>query len=153
MNTNLFDHININKANTYVPDGMASDMEAECRRYDELIESLGGVDLQVLGIGHDGHIGFNEPDNAFEKTTHVVNLQEATIKANARFFGSEEAVPKKAVTMGIKSIMQAKKILLIASGPDKKDIVKKALNGPVTPSIPASILQFHPNLTVVYSFD
>ena len=153
MNTNLFDHININKANTYVPDGMASDMEAECRRYDELIESLGGVDLQVLGIGHDGHIGFNEPDNAFEKTTHVVNLQEATIKANARFFGSEEAVPKKAVTMGIKSIMQAKKILLIASGPDKRDIVKKALNGPVTPSIPASILQFHPNLTVVYSFD
>ncbi|MCR5583967.1 MAG: glucosamine-6-phosphate deaminase [Lachnospiraceae bacterium] len=153
MNTNFFDGINIKKENTFVPNGKAPDMEAECKRYDELIKSLGGIDLQLLGIGHDGHIGFNEPGAAFEKTTHIVELEEATIKANARFFGSEEKVPKKAITMGIKSIMQAKKLLLIANGPDKKDIVEKALHGPVTPMVPASILQFHPNLTVVYCFN
>ncbi len=153
MDTNFFNGINIKKENTYVPNGMAKDMEAECVRYDELISSLGGIDLQLLGIGHDGHIGFNEPGAAFEKTTHIVELEETTIKANARFFGSEEAVPKKAITMGIKSIMRAKRLLLIANGPDKKDIMEKALHGPVTPMVPASILQFHPNLTVVYCFE
>jgi glucosamine-6-phosphate deaminase len=153
MDTNFFNGINIKKENTYVPNGMAKDMEAECVRYDELISSLGGIDLQLLGIGHDGHIGFNEPGAAFEKTTHIVELEETTIKANARFFGSEEAVPKKAITMGIKSIMRAKRLLLIANGPDKKDIMEKALRGPVTPMVPASILQFHPNLTVVYCFE
>ncbi len=152
MNKNFFNGINIKPENTYVPNGKAADLEAECKRYDNLIESLGGVDLQLLGIGHDGHIGFNEPGAAFEKTTHIVDLEETTIKANARFFGSEEAVPRKAITMGIKSIMQAKKLLLIANGPDKKEIVEKALHGPVTPMVPASILQFHPNLTVVYCF-
>lgn len=152
MNHNFFDHININKKNTYVPNGMAEDREAECRRYDALINEMGGIDLQLLGIGHNGHIGFNEPGQAFEKTTHVVDLGVSTIQANARFFDSAEAVPKQAITMGIKSIMQAKKLLLIANGPDKKEIVEKALNGPVTPQVPASILQFHPNLTVIYCF-
>lgn len=152
MNHNFFDHININKKNTYVPNGMAEDREAECRRYDALINEMGGIDLQLLGIGHNGHIGFNEPGQAFEKTTHVVELGASTIQANARFFDSIEAVPKQAITMGIKSIMQAKKLLLIANGPDKKEIVEKALNGPVTPQVPASILQFHPNLTVIYCF-
>lgn len=153
MNENLFRHINIHLENTYVPDGMAADMEEECRRYDALINEVGGIDLQLLGIGHNGHIGFNEPGHAFEKTTHIVELGESTIKANARFFGSIDAVPRKAITMGIKSIMQAKKLLLVANGPDKKEIVEKALYGPVTPSVPASILQFHPNLTVVTCFE
>ena len=149
MNTNLFDHINIDKARTFVPNGMAEDMDAECERYENLIRSLGGVDLQLLGIGHDGHIGFNEPSTAFETTTHCVELNKMTIKANARFFGSEDKVPTHAVTMGIKTIMQAKKILLIANGADKKEIMEKALFGPVMPSVPASILQMHPDLTIV----
>ena len=153
MNKNFFEGINIKPENTYVPNGMAPDMEAECKRYDELIASLGGIDLQLLGIGHDGHIGFNEPGAAFEKTTHIVNLEETTIKANARFFGSEDLVPRKAITMGIKSIMRSKRLLLIANGPDKRDIMHKALYGPVTPLVPASILQIHPNLTVVYCFE
>ncbi len=149
MNHNLFDHININRQNTHVPNGCAEDLEKECRRYDRLIADLGGIDMQLLGIGHDGHIGFNEPGMAFEKTTHVVELTEQTIRANARFFGSEELVPRRAITMGIKSIMQARALLLVANGPDKEEIMKKALFGPVTPNVPASILQFHPNLTVV----
>ncbi len=153
MNKNFFEGINIKPENTYVPNGMAPDMEAECKRYDELIASLGGIDLQLLGIGHDGHIGFNEPGAAFEKTTHIVNLEDSTIKANARFFGSEDLVPRKAITMGIKSIMRSKRLLLIANGPDKRDIMHKALYGPVTPLVPASILQIHPNLTVVYCFE
>ena len=149
MNTNLFDHINIDKARTFVPNGMAEDMDAECERYEDLIRSLGGVDLQLLDIGHDGHIGFNEPSTAFETTTHCVELNKMTIKANARFFGSEDKVPTHAVTMGIKTIMQAKKILLIANGADKKEIMEKAFFGPVMPSVPASILQMHPDLTIV----
>ena len=153
MNHNLFDHINIDKKNTNVPNGTAPDMEAECLRYDALIKSLGGIDLQLLGIGHNGHIGFNEPGQAFEKTTHIVTLGESTIEANARFFGSKDEVPKQAITMGIKSIMQAKKLLLIANGKDKEDIVNKALYGAVTPAIPASILQIHPDLTVIYCYE
>lgn len=153
MNHNLFQYINININNTNVPNGLAKDYNVECIRYDNLIGDLGGIDLQLLGIGHNGHIGFNEPDVSFEKTTHIVDLDETTIKANARFFDTIEEVPQKAITMGIKSIMQAKKVLLIANGPDKKEIVEKALHGPVTPDVPASILQFHPDLTVVYCFE
>ncbi len=153
MNTNLFNHVNIDKSKTNVPSGAAEDLEAECARYDALIESMGGIDLQLLGIGHNGHIGFNEPADSFVVPTHVVELGETTINANARFFSSADEVPKKAVTMGIKAIMQAKKVLLIANGPDKKAIVEKALYGPVTPEVPASILQFHPDLTVVYCFE
>lgn len=149
MNTHLFDRVNINKERTFVPNGLAEDFDAECGRYDALIASLGGIDLQLLGIGHNGHIGFNEPGRAFEKTTHRVKLGESTIKANARFFDSIDDVPKEAITMGIKSIMQAKKILLVAGGEDKKAIMEKALFGPVTPDVPASILQLHPDLTVV----
>lgn len=152
MNETFFNHININKNNTFVPNGKAADMEAECERYDALINEMGGIDLQLLGIGHNGHIGFNEPGQAFEKMTHIVELGESTIQANARFFDSIDEVPRQAITMGIKSIMQAKKLLLIANGPDKREIVEKAINGPVTPQVPASILQFHPNLTVIYCF-
>lgn len=153
MNTNLFNHVNIDKAKTNVPSGVAEDLEAECKRYDALIEEMGGIDLQLLGIGHNGHIGFNEPADSFVVPTHVVELGETTINANARFFSSADEVPKKAVTMGIKAIMQAKKVLLIANGPDKKAIVEKALYGSVTPEVPASILQFHPDLTVIYCFE
>ncbi len=153
MNHQLFDHVNINKSNTNVPNGKTSDAEAECKRYDALIDSLGGVDLQLLGLGHNGHIGFNEPDAAYEKTTHVVKLTESTINANARLFASKEEVPTSAITMGIKSIMMAKKILVIASGADKAEIVEKAFNGPVTPAVPASILQLHGDVTLVADED
>ncbi len=153
MDHNFFHHINIDRKNTNVPNGLAGNYEEECTRYDNLIAGLGGIDLQLLGIGRNGHIGFNEPDVSFEKTTHVVDLDESTIEANARFFETVDEVPKKAITMGIKSIMQAKKVLLIAGGPDKKEIIEKAVFGPVTPDVPASILQFHPDLTVVYCFE
>lgn len=149
MNTNLFNHINISMDNTFLPDGLAKDSEAECRRYDELIEELGGIDLQLLGIGHNGHIGFNEPEEAFDRTTHKVQLNPRTIEANARFFASAEEVPQYAFTMGIKEIMQAKKILLVASGADKADILLAAVSGPITPAVPASIIQLHPDVTIV----
>ena len=149
MQTNLFDHVNIDPANTNVPNGLAEDPEAECRRYNQVIRDLGGIDVQVLGMGHNGHIGFNEPDEAFELETHVVDLQESTIKANSRFFTSENEVPRKAMTMGIKSIMQARQILVVVSGEGKADIVKRAFTGPVTPNVPASILQMHPNVVLV----
>ncbi|MCQ2450358.1 MAG: glucosamine-6-phosphate deaminase [Clostridia bacterium] len=151
MNTNFFDSINIKKENTYVPNGKADNLEEECANYDAFIKSIGGIDLQLLGIGLDGHIGFNEPADCFEKNTHVVDLHESTIKANARFFESVDDVPKKAVTMGMVSIMQAKKILLIANGKNKEEILNKALFGPITPEIPASILQLHPDITVIFS--
>ncbi len=150
MNDKLFDHVNINKKNTYVPNGCAADLEKEGADYDKMIADMGGIDLQLLGIGFDGHIGFNEPDTCFEKGTHVVSLHESTIKANSRFFASEDEVPKKAITMGMMSIMQAKKILLVANA-SKKDILDKAFSGPITPEIPASILQLHPDITVIYS--
>ena len=153
MNHNLFNHVNIDMANTNVPIGIADNLNQECERYDKLIKELGGVDIQLLGIGHNGHIGFNEPNDYFDKETHVVDLKQSTIDANARFFSSINDVPKQAITMGIQSIMAAKKILLVASGPDKKDILEKAVYGPVTPLVPASILQMHPDLTVVYSVD
>ncbi len=151
MDNNLFNKINIDKAKTFVPDGCAADLAKEGQRYDELIKSLGGIDLQLLGIGLDGHIGFNEPDDIFVGETHEVALDESTIEANARFFASKDDVPKKAITMGMMSIMQAKKILLIANGKNKKDIVEKSFNGPITPHVPASILQLHPDVTVIFS--
>ena len=151
MNNNLFKSVNIDINNTFVPNGCADDLEAEAKAYDERIKEFGGIDLQLLGIGLDGHIGFNEPDEFFIKDTHVVDLDESTIKANARFFESEEDVPRKAVTMGMMSIMQSKKVLLVANGANKKEILEKAFYGPITPQIPASILQLHPDLTVIYS--
>lgn len=149
MNDNLFDHVNIDKANTHVPNGFAEDLEAEAARYESFIESLGGVDLQLLGIGHNGHIGFNEPAPEFPKETHCVELTESTINANSRLFDSIDDVPREAYTMGIGTIMAAKEILVVANGSDKADIVRRAFFGPVTPEVPASILQFHPNVTVV----
>ena len=149
MQQNLFDHINVRPENTNVPNGLASDPEAECRRYNEVIAGLGGIDLQVLGMGHNGHIGFNEPGEAFELETHVVDLTENTIQANARFFASKDEVPRRAITMGIKAIMQARHILVVVSGEDKAEIVRRAFAGPVTPLVPASILQMHPHLSLV----
>jgi glucosamine-6-phosphate deaminase len=151
MNKNFFEHINIDINNTFVPNGCAFDLAEEGKRYDEHIAELGGIDLQLLGIGLDGHIGFNEPDKYFVKSTHVVKLHESTIKANSRFFSNQDEVPKRAITMGMVSIMQAKKILLIASGEAKRDILEKAFYGPITPEIPASILKLHPDITVIYS--
>lgn len=149
MQHNLFDHVNIDVANTNVPNGLAEDPEAECQRYNQVIHDMGGIDIQVLGMGHNGHIGFNEPADHFPLETHVVELQESTINANARFFASKDEVPKKAMTMGIRSIMQARQILVVVSGEDKAEIVKKAFFGPVTPQVPASILQMHPNVVLV----
>lgn len=151
MNQNLFDKVNINKNSTHVPNGCSDDLVNECKRYDQLIENHGGIDLQLLGIGLDGHIGFNEPDDVFIKETHIVKLDDSTIEANSRFFSSKNDVPKEAITMGMGSIMQAKKIILIANGAKKKDIVYKAFFGPITPKVPASILQLHPDVTVIYS--
>lgn len=148
MQTHLFDHVNIDPANTNVPNGLAEHPEAECERYNQVIRSMGGIDIQVLGMGHNGHIGFNEPGQAFELETHVVNLTERTIEANARFFASKDEVPKRAITMGIKSIMQARQILVVVSGEEKAEIVKKAFFGPVEPQVPASILQMHPNVVL-----
>lgn len=149
MNDNLFNHVNIDKANTNVPNGMEPDSDKECARYEALIESLGGVDLQLLGLGHNGHIGFNEPAEQFDKETHCVDLQESTIEANKRFFASADDVPRQAYTMGIKTIMNAKKIVVVVSGADKADIVRDAFFGPVTPKVPASILQMHPDVILV----
>lgn len=151
MDTNLFNHVNIDKNNTRVPCGIAKDTAKECADYDAYIESIGGTDLQVLGIGLDGHIGFNEPDDHFDKATRVVDLDPSTIDANARFFESRDDVPRQAITMGIGAIMGAKKIVLVANGKAKKEIVEKAFFGPITPAVPASILQLHPNCTVIYT--
>ena len=149
MYSNLLRHVNIDMKNTNIPNGMAEDAKAECQRYEAVIKGLGGVDLQLLGLGHDGHIGFNEPDDHFVAQTHCVDLTEMTIEANKRFFASADEVPKQAFTMGIGTIMRAKKILMIVSGADKAEILKKSLYGPVTPQVPASILQFHPDVTVI----
>lgn len=149
MHHNFFDHINIKPENINLPDGTEPDGDKECARYEEVIRSVGGADLQLLGMGHNGHIGFNEPAEAFDKCTHCVDLQKSTIEANARFFASMDDVPKQAYTMGIGTIMSAKKILVVVSGADKAAIVKKAFTGPVTPQVPASILQMHPDVVVV----
>ena len=149
MNTHLFDKINIDKKNTYVPDGLEPDKEKACRDYEEIIRVHGGVDLQVLGLGHNGHIGFNEPGSVFEKETHCVTLSETTREANARFFSSMDEVPTEAYTMGIGSIMQAKKIIVIVTGEGKREIVKKAFQGPITPDVQASVLQLHNDVILV----
>ena len=147
MNEQLFEHIDIDLDNTQVPSGFA-DAEAAAQ-YDAEIESAGGVDLQVLGIGRNGHIGFNEPDSHFSRTTHVVELTENTRDANARFFDSIDEVPTHAVSMGIGTIMHAKKILMIATGENKADAVAAMVNGPITPEMPASILALHQNVVVM----
>ncbi len=149
MNTHLFDKINIDKKNTYVPDGLEPDKEKACRDYEEIIRVHGGVDLQVLGLGHNGHIGFNEPGSVFEKETHCVTLSDTTREANARFFSSMDEVPTEAYTMGIGSIMQAKKIIVIVTGEGKREIVKKAFQGPITPEVQASVLQLHKDVILV----
>ena len=149
MNHNFFDHINIKPENVHLPDGLDPDAEGQGKKYDALIRSLGGVDLQLLGIGRDGHIGFNEPCGEFVKGTHCVELTQDTREANARFFGSINLVPKTVYTMGILDIIQARRVVMIASGSSKAAIVRDAFWGPVTPQIPASILQLHPDFTLV----
>lgn len=149
MQTNLFDHIDIPPENTNVPDGLAADADAECARYDALVASLGYADLQLLGLGRNGHIGFNEPDDHFTKETHVVDLTDSTIDANARFFATRDDVPRQALTMGVGCIMAARRVLLIASGADKADALYNAVCGPISPDCPASILQLHGDVVVV----
>lgn len=149
MNEHLFNHINIKKENTYVPNGLEPDAAKACADYDAIIKKFGPIDLQLLGLGPNGHIGFNEPADHFVPSTNCVNLAQATIDANARFFSSIDEVPKQAYTMGIGTIMQARKVLIIANGAKKAEIVKKAFYGPVTPQVPASILQLHGDVTVV----
>lgn len=149
MKENLFKHVNIKPENTYIPNGLEEDTEYECQRYNGIIAGLGGIDMQLLGIGGNGHIGFNEPGEAYDKETHCVALTENTIKANARFFDSMDQVPKFAYSTGIKNIMQAKAILLIASGESKAEAVYNMICGPITPACPASILQLHNNVSVV----
>lgn len=149
MNTNLFDHVNIRKDHTFVPDGQEADSNKACQMYEQIIQDLGGIDLQLLGLGHNGHIGFNEPAEEFPKITHCVDLTESTIQANKRFFEKESDVPRQAYTMGIGTIMSAKKILVVVSGEDKAEILNKIINGPITPQVPASILQLHPDVTIV----
>lgn len=150
MDLHLFGKVNVDEANTHLPNGAAPDMQAECARYEALVESLGWPDLQLLGIGHNGHIGFNEPAEDFPTCVHTVQLAQSTIQANSRLFDRVEDVPTQAVTMGIGAIMKAKRVLLIA-GPDKKEIVEKAFRGPVTPQVPASVLQLHRDATVIFA--
>ena len=149
MRVNFFDHINVNLENTNIPNGLNMDEEEECARYNAVIRKLGGVDLQLLGLGPTGHIGFNEPGESFTKGTHKVSLTDATIQANKRFFASESDVPRYAYTMGILDIMQAERVVMVVSGAGKADIVREAFFGPVTPRVPASILQLHKNFTLV----
>ena len=149
MRTNLFDHINVDPANTNIPDGMAPDEAEECARYDKVIHDLGGIDLQLLGLGVNGHIGFNEPADAFSTGTHQVTLTESTRDANKRFFASIDEVPTHARTMGTREILQARRVLMVASGANKAQAIKDAFFGPVTPQVPASILQYHPDFTLV----
>ena len=149
MNDKLFSKVNIDSKRTFLPDGMEPDSDKACRDYNQVIADVGGVDLQLLGLGHNGHIGFNEPGMAFEAQTHCVELTESTMKANQRFFASMEDVPRQAYTMGIKTIMQAKKILVVVSGADKAAIVKEAFFGAITPQVQASVLQLHNDVTLV----
>ncbi|MDR1651762.1 MAG: glucosamine-6-phosphate deaminase [Synergistaceae bacterium] len=149
MKENFWSHVNIDPDRINIPDGTQTEEEDECIRYDRVIASSGGIDMQLLGLGRNGHIGFNEPGGAFDKDTHCVSLTESTIEANKRFFEREDDVPRKAYTMGIRSIMQARRILVIASGARKAGIVREAFFGPVTPMVPASVLQLHNNVTLV----
>ncbi|MGG0824558.1 glucosamine-6-phosphate deaminase [Paenibacillus turicensis] len=149
MNQHLFDHINIDINNTYVPNGNAENLQQECESYEKLLEDLGPVDLQLLGIGSNGHIGFNEPDISLTSKTHVVDLLEETRQANARFFNSIDEVPKQAITMGIGSIMKAKQIVLLVRGEEKAEAIYRAVEGPITTECPASLLQSHHNVMVL----
>ncbi|UNK19777.1 glucosamine-6-phosphate deaminase [Paenibacillus sp. N3/727] len=149
MNEKLFNHIDINIAQTHVPNGNAADLEEECRSYDQMMEQNGPIDLQLLGIGHNGHIGFNEPGDVLTSGTHVAPLQEKTRTANARFFPSIDDVPTHSVTMGVGSIMKARQIMLLIRGEDKAEIAQRALTGPITTECPASLLQCHPNVIVL----
>ncbi|PIH05377.1 glucosamine-6-phosphate deaminase [Clostridium combesii] len=149
MINNLFNHVNIDKNNINIPNGMADNIEIECKEYERKIDKAGGIDLQILGIGVNGHIGFNEPNISFESETHLVNLNEKTIESNSRFFSSKEEVPTKAISMGIKSIIHSKKIILLACGSAKSDAVSKAISGKINPNIPASILQLHRDVVVI----
>jgi glucosamine-6-phosphate deaminase len=149
MNDHLFNHVNIDKKNTFVPNGLEPDAQKACSDYDEIIRTRGPIDLQLLGLGHNGHIGFNEPADCFSKGTNCVNLTHSTIDANKRFFASEAEVPTQAYTMGCAGIMSARKILLIVSGLSKAEIVREVICGPVTPAVPASLLQLHPDVTLI----
>ena len=149
----LFDHVNIHLSNTYIPNGLEADGEKEGARYDSIIDALGGVDLQLLGIGPNGHIGFNEPGETFVTGTHCVDLTETTIAANSRFFESVDMVPKQAYSMGIRNIMQAKRIVMVATGKNKAQAIRDAFCGPVTPKVPASVLQLHPDFILVADED
>lgn len=149
MNENLFNHVNIDKANTFVPNGLAQDPEKECTEYDARIEEMDGIDLQLLGLGGNGHIGFNEPNDVLNIGTHVTNLKEETIQANARFFDSVDEVPCRAITMGLGGIMKAKKIIVLASGEAKAEAVANLMSGAVTTEVPASMLQMHSDVVVI----
>lgn len=149
MNHHLFQYVNLKKENIHIPSGSHQKVEETCKNYDQEIAKAGNIDLQILGIGNNGHIGFNEPDIKFEAGTHLVSLDEATIEANSRFFDSIEAVPKTAISMGIRNIMHSKKIVLLANGKAKANILKEMLSGPVTPNLPASILQLHNDVTII----
>lgn len=149
MDKNLFGHVDIDPANTFLPDGLAADGDAECRRYDALLESLGYADLQLLGLGRNGHIGFNEPGECFIRQSHVVTLSQSTITANARFFADIDDVPRQALTMGMGCIMAARRVLLMVSGEDKAEALYQAVCGPITPYCPASILQLHGDVVIV----
>lgn len=149
MRENLFDHINIDLNNTHIPDGMAQNIELECKNYEEQLLSAGGADIQILGMGKNGHIGFNEPNCYFDNETHLVKLTEDTISANSRFFNSIDQVPTEAISMGIKTILSAKKIVLIANGESKADAILKAVKGKITPEVPASALQLHKDVVFI----
>ena len=149
MKKHLFDHVDIDQARTHVPEGSNLDAEAVCAAYERAIEEAGGIDLQLLGLGPNGHIGFNEPEDTFPKATHCVDLTESTIQANSRLFDCIDDVPRQAYTMGIGTIMAARSVLVVVEGAHKAEIVKRAFFGPVTPQVPASILQFHQDATVI----
>ena len=149
MHKNFFDAINVPAERINLPDGAQLDAERECARYDAAIRAAGGIDLQLLGMGLNGHIGFNEPDEFFSKGTHCVDLTESTIEANKRFFASADDVPRQAYTMGVQTIMLARRIVIVVSGENKADIVRQAFFGPVTPRVPATILQLHTDVSVV----
>ncbi|MDR1209759.1 MAG: glucosamine-6-phosphate deaminase [Clostridiales bacterium] len=150
MREKLFQYVNIKEENIHIPDGSTDDAAAECARYEKAIRKAGGIDLQLLGIGRNGHIGFNEPSDSFARETYLVDLTEDTLEANARFFAKGEEMPKKAISMGINTIMQARGILLIACGEDKKEALRRMIEEPVTPMAPASVLQFHRHATIMY---
>lgn len=153
MYQNLFKDVDIKSENIHIPNGLAEDLEKECEQYEVLIQQEGKIDVQILGLGLNGHIGFNEPGTSFDSRTHVVELEESTRIANSRFFNSLDEVPKKALTMGIGTIMEAKEIIFIVNGEKKADILRKVVHGEVTENVPASILQRHPNITLITDID